>query len=65
MNDKKKTFERIMKETFRFRDRKRAFDFAARCIKPHHVMLGDYPEYWVTTPANAARLQRMGYEYAK
>jgi hypothetical protein len=28
------------------------------------VMLGDDGKFWVTTPANCARLERMGYEWA-
>ena len=33
-------------------------------MKPMRVVLGDCPEYWLVTPADAERLVRAGYEYA-
>ncbi len=59
-----KTLEQILKETSRFTCRERAFAFAARAEKTLWVMLGDDTTYWVTTPANCARLEKMGYEWA-
>jgi hypothetical protein len=63
-SDERARFERIMTETYRFVSRERAFSFANRAAKALWVMLGDDERFWVTTPANCARLERMGYEYA-
>jgi hypothetical protein len=41
-----------------------AESFAYRAIKPLRVMLGDDETFWVVCPADAARLERAGYEYA-
>ncbi len=45
-----------------------AWSFADGSIPPSRVMLGDViddqPRWWVVTPADAARLERAGYEYA-
>jgi hypothetical protein len=59
-----KTREQILKETFRFTQRDMAFAFAGRAEIALWVMLGDDLYYWVTTPANCARLEKMGYEWA-
>ncbi len=59
-----KTLDQILKETFRFTRRDLAFAFAGRAGKTMWVMLGDDGQYWVTTPANCARLEKMGYEWA-
>ncbi len=56
--------KRIWKQTSRFRQRQAAFDFANGAAKPLGVMLGDDGRFWVTTPANCARLEKMGYEWA-
>ena len=40
-----------------------AWSLADRCTKPQIVMLGD-DAYWVVCPADAARLEKAGYEYA-
>lgn len=40
-----------------------AWSIADRCTKPQIVMLGD-DAYWVVCPADAARLEKAGYEYA-
>ena len=58
------TFQRIANEIHRFASRENAFSFASQPGKPMWVMLGDDGRYWVTTPANCARLERMGYEFA-
>jgi hypothetical protein len=60
----RETYERIKARAARFIDRQLAFEHAATTVKPHRVMLGDDGRYWVVTPADAARLERMGYEYA-
>jgi hypothetical protein len=57
-------FARVMARTFRFRERRHAFGFAGHAAKSQRVMLGDDDRYWVVTPADASRLERMGYEYA-
>ncbi len=41
-----------------------AQSFAFNATEPLWVMLGDHPQYWIVTPADAARLERAGYEYA-
>jgi hypothetical protein len=57
-------FAKVMARTYRFRERRHAFGFASHAAKSQRVMLGDDGRYWVVTPADAARLERMGYEYA-
>jgi hypothetical protein len=59
-----KPLHRILSETFRFSDRTQAFSFAAGAQEALGVMLGDDERFWVTTPANCGRLQRMGYQRA-
>ena len=52
---------------FRFNNLATARAFADRAAKIMLVVLGDAhapAPYWVTTPADAARLQRAGYELA-
>lgn len=48
-----------------FSDRELAFSFAHGSVKPHRVILGENGKYWVVCPADAERLQKAGYEYAK
>ena len=57
-------FEAIQPRIHRFVERANAFGFAAHAVKTLWVMLGDDERYWVVTPADAARLEAMGYEYA-
>ena len=53
-----------------FQNARLAFEFADRMLFPNgrpgygRVIVGDYPWYWVATPADAERLFRAGYEYA-
>jgi len=47
-----------------FHNRELAFYNLEHCVKPHIVMLGDYPQYWVVCPADGAKLFKLGYEYA-
>ena len=46
-----------------------AWQTLSHAVKPLRVMLGDVvddePRFWVVTPADASRLERAGYEYAK
>ena len=55
-------------QVYRFRSRANAFSFAGRCVQAHWVMLGAHDgeegEYLVATPADCARLERAGYEFA-
>jgi hypothetical protein len=65
----RKTFSDIMNETHKFRHFGNAQSFAANSRKSMWVMMGGCDEerggeYWVTTPANCSRLEKMGYEYA-
>jgi len=57
-------FEAIRPRIHRFVERRNAFGFAAHAVKTLWVMLGNDERYWVVTPADAARLEAMGYEYA-
>ena len=59
-----RTLDQILKETFRFTRRELALSFAHGAEKALWVMLGDDGRFWVTTPANCARLEKMGYEWA-
>jgi hypothetical protein len=63
-NDIDQRFEEISRRIHRFVERANAFGFATRAVKTLWVMLGDDERYWVVTPADAARLEAMGYEYA-
>ncbi len=49
---------------FRFSSLELAKSFADNATQPQRVILGDHPEIWVVTPADAERLVRAGYEYA-
>jgi hypothetical protein len=49
----------------RFVSRETAFNSLENCEKASAVMLGDDERYWVVTMADAARLERMGYEWAR
>ena len=48
-----------------FNSRKLAFSSLDHYVKPARVMLGDNGKYWVVSPADAARLEKAGYEYAE
>lgn len=63
-NDDAVRLAKILKQTSRYNDRDLAFAAAAHAVKTHWVMLGDDGKFWVTTPANCARLEKMGYEWA-
>lgn len=53
-----------MIKPFEFNQLGTARNFAARCHKPHMIILGDNELFWVVTLAEAARLLRKGYEMA-
>jgi hypothetical protein len=55
----------ILARADRFLDRGNAFSYADGASKHLRVMLGDDGRYWVATPADSARLERLGYEYAR
>ncbi len=44
--------------------RELAFNSLQHSVKPHIVMLGDHPEFWVVCPSDAERLYKAGYEFA-
>ena len=48
--------------TYRFRDVALALSFRDRCLRLMRAVLGDDERVWVVTPAEAARLERQGYE---
>jgi hypothetical protein len=54
----------VLARAARFRDRRLAFDWAAHAVRSQVVLHGDDGRYWVVSPADAARLERLGYEYA-
>ena len=60
----KAAFDRVMSQTYRFARRDAACRYAGHAVMTLWVMLGDDGRYWVTTPANCARLERWGYEWA-
>jgi hypothetical protein len=53
---------------YRFRSRALAQSFRACAVCPLWLVLGDHAgdegEYWLVTPADAARLERAGYALA-
>ena len=51
-------------QPFKFNSRERAFAFANHCEKAMAVMLGDDAKFWVVCLADAARMERAGYEWA-
>ncbi|SNX54868.1 hypothetical protein [Thermoanaerobacterium sp. RBIITD] len=57
--------QRIIKAAYKFESRELAFSFANRCIKSMAVMLGDDENFWVVTLADAAVLEKAGYEWVK
>jgi len=57
-------------EPIAFGSLERARSYAARCEKPMWVVLGDIEDtgaavVWVVCPADAAKLERAGYEIAR
>lgn len=46
-------------------NRDAAFRWANNCNKLHTVMLGDNGKFWVVCFADAQKLSKMGYEYAR
>lgn len=61
-----KTALRLRYEPIAFRSLERARSFASRALKAMWVVLGDHDGEtgvaWVVCPADAARLERAGYE---
>lgn len=60
----------LVKSTiFRFNTLTYAEAMVGRALCPMMIVLGDHDgergEYWVVTPADATRLARAGYEYAR
>jgi hypothetical protein len=55
---------RLRHAPWEFRDLALAHRFAGRCEKPHHVVLGQFPQIWVACPADAERMVKAGYELA-
>lgn len=59
-----KTAYGLKYEPAKYRDRALAFASLRHAAKPMRVMLGDDQRFWVVCPADAARLERQGIEYA-
>ncbi|MBN2133803.1 MAG: hypothetical protein JW741_30150, partial [Sedimentisphaerales bacterium] len=57
-----KTDLRTFGTLFRFRHLPTARSFAARSPKSMAIVMGDCPDYWVVTLAQAKRMQDAGYE---
>jgi hypothetical protein len=55
---------KLRHEPIRFSTPEAARHFADRCTRPMWVVLGDAARAWVVCPADAARLERAGYEIA-
>ena len=58
-----------LQKTLRLRHEPRAFtnpalakSYALGCAKTHYVVMGDCPTFLAVCPADAARLERAGYE---
>lgn len=49
-------------KAYKFRELGLALSFQERCLRPMRLVLGDDEMFWVVTPADAARLERGGYE---
>ncbi len=64
MTTNAQTYQDIKQRAARFNDRALAFQNAAHATKAKCVMLGDDGKFWVVRPVDAARLERMGYEWA-
>lgn len=54
----------LLNQPYRFQSPFAAYRFAANATKPMSIILGDCPEFWVVSPADAEGLVKMGYEYA-
>ena len=52
-------------EPDKYISRDNAFNSLSHYVKPHRVMMGDAPYFWVVCPSDAERLFKMGYEYAE
>lgn len=56
----------LIRRAWKFHSQINAISFAARLSKPHRIVMGDHDckqgGYWVVTPANASRLERVGFE---
>lgn len=59
-----KTYETIRREAYRFSSISLAKSFAYSQPKLL-VVMGECPEYLVVTPANASRLDRLGFEIVR
>jgi hypothetical protein len=49
---------------YRFEHLANARSWVDHGVKPQRIMLGDDEKFWVVCPADAARLERAGCEYA-
>lgn len=49
-------------KTFKFNSITTAMSFVNRATKIWMVVLGDDMKFWVVTPAEAAKLEKAGYE---
>ncbi|MDO8615283.1 MAG: hypothetical protein Q7T33_06050 [Dehalococcoidia bacterium] len=56
------TDEETRMTMFKFNTLGTALSFRCRCTKIWLVVLGDDDQHWVVTPADAAHLERQGYE---
>ena len=54
----------LRNEPYRFISRETAFDFSSRTVKASRVILGSDNRFWVVCPADATRLEKLGFEYA-
>lgn len=57
-------FKLVMTQVMKFNTLATANQFAAGCIKPHFVLLGDDGLFWVTSGRWASKLAKEGYQYA-
>ena len=57
-----KEAEKIIYRCTKLSDEDRARAYAARTTKPSRIILGDDEKYWIVTPAEATKLEKLGYE---
>jgi hypothetical protein len=66
---KQEDFKTLLKRVYKFKYYHYAHRFMVGCSettkKPHFIILGDYPGYWVCDAKTARLLEKLGYEITK
>lgn len=66
---KQPDFQTLLKRVYKFK----YYQYAHNCMvgcwettkKPHFIVLGDYPGYWVADAKTTRQLVKLGYEIAE